>query len=880
VYNIVAQANPLINDESTVYVCTTAPGNSAVIGNPTPANANYTYLWTTTGTGTISNIAIAQPTVTRINSSIGTEPYTVKVSSSPTCFKTSTVSLSSRTCCTTAASTLKFPAFTKMSAVVNAINAICDTCVVPDKSLVKNFDNVINFNGPIVMDLTDKNVTFQNCDSLLFAEDAKLSIRDGNTFTLKNSKMDACTNKMWRGIEVVTAQEEVKILNGSSIQNATTGVAGTNNALITAKSSTFNKNRYHLKFTKYAGNYSEVKNTNNNEKGITGNLFTHSSGNLLAPYTTLDRTLYGIYFIDCIGSVLIGNKIPADSNRFENVTYAIQATNSGLNVFNNFFSNFEIGISSILSRNHVNYIINKNKLSSNYYFSATDAELNNKGTAIRIIATASITPDSISITNNTIDRCRQGIFMSKINGKPLTVNLNSNFGGEIKGNQITLYQPESGNQAQGNFTHKAMVLIDNTNIDVVGNLSRTNNTVIGLLSTSQIDRYFGIESTGQGIGTDFYDNSFSALGKMIYVKGNNDNLRLKCNDFTRGSRNYPGTTDSTGITAIELQGTTATLLAQGASSASAKNIWNNFSTSFDRARRTVLGVQIDYYRFATDPLQDPLNANLFLTINAPNDSCNSFQGMVINNQNEHGIDSDDLAKDGESPIDSLAIYQTVYDSTETVGDLYIDANNFLLALEAVELGLIDSAEVMNNFENTAVYQVYNLETAMADGDSLEIIQASIKLPRDVVGDNYKIVAFIVAKTTDWTAKDSADLHYVAYQRIDDGGPAVINARNMLGIYLEETDLPSKSNRRSKMVNDGTYISVSPNPNKGVFTIVTNMPVNSDVKIFDSLGQLVKQNKLTDSTNLLELGNLTNGLYHLTISDTNGKLKSTSFVISK
>jgi Secretion system C-terminal sorting domain len=594
----------------------------------------------------------------------------------------------------------------------------------------------------------------------------------------------------------------------------------------------------------------------------------------------LDRTTYSIWFRDCLGSLKIGGINSNEKNTFDKAKYHIYASGSGLSVNNNTFTNFEVGVYSINSKKDLLYKVSGNKMASNYFFDPLNTELNNKGTAIYITATSNITPDSITITKDTIDYCRQGVLVSKLNGKPLTVNLNSNFGGEIKQNIITLYQPIIGNQAQGDFTHKAIVLMDNTNIDIVDNSMKTNNAVIGLLSTGQIDRYFGIETTNQGIGTDFFDNRFAALGKMILVKGNNDNLRLKCNDFTRGSRNYPGTTDSTGITAIELKGTTASLTSQGTSSASAKNVWNGFSASFDRARRTVFGGQIDYYRFETDLLQDPLNTDLFTPQDAANDACNSFQGMVIDNEDGHGEHSGDIAKDGNEEIDSLATYQTVYDSSETIGDLYADASNFLLALEAVEAGLLDSTEVFNNFENSAVYQVYNLETAMAASDSATIVAASNNLPKDVVGDNYKIVAQIVAKTIDWTAKDSADLFYVAYQRIDEGGPAVVNARNMLGIYLDDTDLQSKSSKRIKNTNAGSYITIAPNPNNGAFTLATSMPLQSDVKIFDSLGQLVKQTKLTTSITALELTNLNNGLYHLTISDANGKLKSTSFVISK
>jgi Secretion system C-terminal sorting domain len=874
----IVQANPTINDEKYVYVCSTAPGNTAVLGNPPLPNSNYTYSWsvTTAGGTIVSGGNTAQPTVSSTN--VGPTFFKETVTTAG-CTLISSVGIIPYQCCTTAIPALKFPPYTKMSRVTHVIDSICPGCVNFQETAVTNFDQVINFNGPLVMDETDVSVTFKDCDNLQFAQYAKLAVRDFKTLVLDSSKADACGTKMWKGITAETAQEEIIVQRGSSVKNALYGIEGNKNALITAIGSNFDKNRYHMVFSNYGGNYAgEVKN-GKTTKGIARNTF-QNTGNQLEG-SLLDRTTYGIWFRDCLGSVKIGGINSTEKNTFDKAKYPIYATGSGLSVNNNTFTNFEVGVYSINSKKDLLYKVSGNKMASNYFFDPLNTELDNKGTAIYITATSNITPDSITITKDTIDYCRQGVLVSKLNGKPLIVDLNSNFGGEIKQNIITLYQPVIGNQAQGDFTHKAIVLMDNTNIDVVENSMKTNNAVIGLLSTSQIDRYFGIETTNQGIGTDFFDNRFAALGKMILVKGNNDNLRLKCNDFTRGSRNYPGTTDSTGITAIELKGTTATLLTQGTSAASAKNTWSsNFTASYKRARRTTSGALINYYRFASDPLQDPLNTDLFFTIAASNDSCNSFQGMVINYENEHGSDSDDLAKDGENPIDSLATYQTVYDSTATIGDLYADANNFLLALEAVELGLIDSAEVMNNFENSAVYQVYTLETAMAASDSASIVIAAKNLPKDDLGDNYKIVANIVANTTEFTAQDSANLHYVAYQKFEEGGPAVINARNMLGIYLDETDLPSKSNKRSKTKSNGFYITISPNPNKGNFTLSTNMPPNADIKIYDSLGQLARQNRVTASITVLELGNLNNGLYHLTISDANGKLKSTSFVISK
>jgi hypothetical protein len=202
-------------------------------------------------------------------------------------------------------------------------------------------------------------------------------------------------------------------------------------------------------------------------------------------------------------------------------------------------------------------------------------------------------------------------------------------------------------------------------------------------------------------------------------------------------------------------------------------------------------------------------------------------------------------------------------------------------IKATTIKIKETFLELNNFENSAIYQIYTLETAIANDDCAAMIAAANQLPHGVdVSENYVFIANLLASSRIWNLADSTKLFSIAFQRIDEGGTAVIAARNMLGIYVDDSNLPNKSNRMGKNKYSGYIVSVAPNPNNGKFALITNMPVLSQFKIIDSLGKIVHQGVVYSPTSALEIENLRNGLYHLAISDVNGKLKSVSFVISK
>jgi Secretion system C-terminal sorting domain len=537
----------------------------------------------------------------------------------------------------------------------------------------------------------------------------------------------------------------------------------------------------------------------------------------------------------------------------------------------NIFTNFEQGVRSLDSKIDMLYVVEGNDFSSNYSFLNTDVDLNLKGTAIYLSATAAVTPYKLSIKENNISKSLLGIYVSRFSPTNTLANL-ALFGPEceILGNTIKLFKP-TGNLLGTHYKNKAIVLFDNKYLDVVKNTLLTDQTQFNDLLDTDKDLYAGIEMELQNNGCDFLSNTMTSFGAMMSIKGNNDGSQLKCNTFN----NITAYANATGFDFIA----TASMLEQGTATDPAGNKWINFSIT-NRVRGSVDDpIPYNYTNVNNQNPNNNIQLQSFQRTDAP--TCNPFQGFAVSsNDEEEGNHTNDLAKDGEIDTLSVLSYEPIYDSTSTVTDLYSDAYYLQLALEAAAEGLIDSNAVAENFINSVVYDVYLLETAIAMGDSAAIADAATNMPHDDMGDNYTFVATLLAASEPWSTEDSAQVWSTAFQKISDGGPAVIIARNMLGIYVDDSTLEPKSNKTKNQTNTGTFMNIAPNPNSGKFVLTTNIPLQSSIKIFDSFGRLLLESILTNFTTELNLENLQNGLYHLAINYTFGKLSSTSFIISK
>jgi aminopeptidase N len=75
------------------------------------------------------------------------------------------------------------------------------------------------------------------------------------------------------------------------------------------------------------------------------------------------------------------------------------------------------------------------------------------------------------------------------------------------------------------------------------------------------------------------------------------------------------------------------------------------------------------------------------------------------------------------------------------------------------------------------------------------------------------------------------------------------------------------------------ITVGPNPTKGSFTLTNDQNMEGKVEVFDMIGKKLMEKKLTSEISF-DLGNYTNGIYILKISDTNGNERSSQKIIKQ
>jgi Secretion system C-terminal sorting domain len=154
---------------------------------------------------------------------------------------------------------------------------------------------------------------------------------------------------------------------------------------------------------------------------------------------------------------------------------------------------------------------------------------------------------------------------------------------------------------------------------------------------------------------------------------------------------------------------------------------------------------------------------------------------------------------------------------------------------------------------------------------------------DIVMENIKTMNAFLIKPENYhfTNADSTIINGIAYQRVQKGGPAVVTARNWLGIYLNDAELPNnKSLINDDLIDSDWEVNLFPNPSNGMLKIVSSTSMNLKLVIFDALGKTVKIEDNIESTSTLEFKDLTNGIYLIKITDSNQNQKSFRWTIQK
>ena len=82
------------------------------------------------------------------------------------------------------------------------------------------------------------------------------------------------------------------------------------------------------------------------------------------------------------------------------------------------------------------------------------------------------------------------------------------------------------------------------------------------------------------------------------------------------------------------------------------------------------------------------------------------------------------------------------------------------------------------------------------------------------------------------------------------------------------------------INNAVQISVYPNPTTGSFNLFTSELIkNGSIEVYNSLGEIVYNQKIVNQQNTIELTNQANGLYFVKVM-TEGKIIGTKKIIKE
>jgi len=333
--------------DPTTVVC----ADGAVKLTASPNNTNYSYTWSSNTDG-----GSESPTQ---NIAYGFfqghyDPYQYNISTPQTFSVTVTDVL---TGCTALASVSIMPPKRNLNQTTS-IGNLC--CFIESAKRIGEINGVMNVNastnlssvpanilaGPIIKVwgtlIVDNDWTVIN-KTILFGPNAKVVVNAGRRLEINNNSiLKACTNYMWRGIELASPSSQIFTNGNSRIEEAKIAVNIAFNSDYLIGGSMFNDNFIGVKISNNLGLTTSPPAPNYN-RGIGANIFKSgvNANQLKMPYETRTVGFAGIQLINSGGNsmanpnnfVYIGvANLPNAINTFDKLDFGIHATNSQLNV--------------------------------------------------------------------------------------------------------------------------------------------------------------------------------------------------------------------------------------------------------------------------------------------------------------------------------------------------------------------------------------------------------------------------------------------------------------------------------------------------------------------------------------------------------------------
>ncbi|HRZ41078.1 MAG TPA: hypothetical protein P5228_00055 [Bacteroidales bacterium] len=420
------------------------------------------------------------------------------------------------------------------------------------------FNGVIQFND---------DVTFNNCDIIL-GPMAKILVSSGGDFKAYYTTFSTC-EYMSDGI-YLEGQNSSIIFDHSSLSQSVNGINLKNRVSADINNSLFNNNLYAIQITDYwrvasndppvVFNGQIVENSFNTNASFHGLTHPYNNGSSVAAIR-----------IEKVESIQIGDPDKTE-NLINNMSHAFLIRNSGVEIYNNTFTNI-INYQGNLALNRFNQgtivasytfnnrdhtkvkklIVGRYGNRSNVFnschtgvlvfgakFEISGNEFNDCQTGIRVFDFT----DHSRIDSNTFNNNQEAIALTKpVGGRrnikirenvmPYSnslrtginiINVNSSFGdiGLISNNTIRFLGTES--------TNRYGILMQNCN----GIKAASNNIMRGGVTTVDIendwDKMIGIK-VAKSKGCQIVDNYLFSMGSSIYTNGECDLTQFVCNDF-------------------------------------------------------------------------------------------------------------------------------------------------------------------------------------------------------------------------------------------------------------------------------------------------------------------------------------------------------------
>jgi hypothetical protein len=252
-------------------------------------------------------------------------------------------------------------------------------------------------------------------------------------------------------------------------------------------------------------------------------------------------------------------------------------------------------------------------------------------------------------------------------------------------------------------------------------------------------------------------------------------------------------------------------------------------------------------------------------------------------------------------IDELRIWNVARTQQEIADNM-----NTLIASAPGLIAYYNFNDGIPNGNNTAITTVADrtgngnngtLNNFTLTGMSSNFVDDAIVLPLELL--NFSAASANCTATIKWRTADESDmLHFLIEESkdaIDFSSVKQVVAKNTPGENLYTIDLPvysDKSYYRLKMIGTGDKVSYSktvllnaqycgaaiavhPNPAKDVLYVRADV-IGSEYRIYNNIGILLNQGKITQTLQGLDISKLSNGVYYLHITVGGAEPKSVAF----